>query len=208
MIEAGGFGRNGAKGADRAATGAGRFEVADGVLFILEMPIIHLNGKVDEIGRSKKREVGKKTHSSAAKLPTARLARHTERIPAARRSSRHAEGSHVGGGSHAALVCSSGQPMPVPYVARAQLTIRVETLAAHVPCTQVICTARENPCVAGCNIVVERRCEGREDGEVGSERVGKEGGRGGVGLEARGHGVESGSIHAFSGSNAETDDGR
>lgn len=98
--------------------------------------------------------------------------------------------------------------IPFPYLAIAQLTIRVETLAAHVPRTQVIRTARENPCVAGCNIVIERRCKGREDGDVGSERVGKEGGRGGVGLEARGHGVESGSIHAISGSNAETDDGR
>lgn len=66
---------------------------------------------------------------------------------------------------------------PSPCLPQAQLTIRVETLAAHVPRTQIICTAREDPCIAGRNIVIERRREGCEDGGVGRERVGKEGGR-------------------------------
>lgn len=61
---------------------------------------------------------------------------------------------------------------------RAQLTTRVKTFAAHAPRTEVIRTARKDPCFAGGNITVERRCEGSEYRGVGIRRVGKD--RGGV----------------------------
>lgn len=91
---------------------------------------------------------------------------------------------------------------------RAQLTVRVKTLTAYLPRTKVVRTAREDPYVAGSNITVNRRCEGREDGGVGSERVGEEGGGGGVGWEGWGKDVGSGDIDAISGSNEKADDGR
>ena len=106
MIVAGG--RTGADGADGAAAGASDFDVADRVLFVSEMLFSQSDGKTDgEKGTREGR--GKKTYSSTAKIPTTGLARHAEGIPAARRSGRHAEGSHVRGGGHTALVCSSPQ---------------------------------------------------------------------------------------------------
>ena len=54
------------------------------------------------------------------------------------------------------------------------LTIRVKTLAAHVPRAKIIRTAGEDPCFADGDVVVERRGQGREDGRVGRERLGGE----------------------------------
>lgn len=130
-------------------------------------------GKARRIRKLRK----KITYGSAAEFPAAGLARYAEGVSAACGSDRHAEGSEAGGGGHAALVCSSDQQNSLAVGLRRWITVGVETLAAHAPCTEVIRTAREDPCVAGCDIVVERRGEGREDGGVGSERVGRVGGK-------------------------------
>ena len=64
------------------------------------------------IWRRGERRVGKKvkerkTYGRAAKPATAGFAGHTERVAAAGGADRHAKGSQVGGGRHAALYCFS-----------------------------------------------------------------------------------------------------
>ena len=60
------------------------------------------------------------------------------------------------------------------------LTVRVKTLAAHVPRAKSIRTAGKNPCFADGDVVVEWCGQGREDGRVGREGLGGEGYRGGI----------------------------
>lgn len=95
---------------------------------------------------------------SAAELAATGLARRAERVPAALGPVRHAVGLRIGEYGHAALVGG------------------VKTLAAQRPRIEIICTAREDPCLTGSDILVQGRSEGHQGGGVGSERVGEEGG--------------------------------
>lgn len=92
-----------------------------------------------------------------------------------------------------------------PCVPRAILTIRVETLAAHVPRTEVIRTAGEDPRFAGGDIVVQRRCQGCEYGSVGSRRLGEEGQGGDIGREGCEWDVACGCVDAVSCTDQEAD---
>ena len=56
-------------------------------------------------GKIKGRKEERKTYSRAAEPATASLSRYAERVAAAGGSNRHAKGSQVGGGGHAALDC-------------------------------------------------------------------------------------------------------
>ena len=98
VVAGGGIGADGAGG---AAAGAGEFGVADGVLSLVRYG--GLATEAEEDGTEIQREG--ETYSRATKPPTARLPRHAESVPAARRSIRHAKGGQAGGGGHAALYC-------------------------------------------------------------------------------------------------------
>ena len=82
------------------------------------------------------------------------------------------------------------------HLLRMELTIRVKTLAVHVPRAKIIRTTRKDPCFACRNVVVERCSQGREDSRVEGEPLG-EGHRGGsVGCEGWGCDVACGCIDA------------
>lgn len=203
MVVAGGV--IGADGAGGAAAGAGEFGVADGVLSFVRYGGLATEPEEDGTGIQREEE----TYSRATKPPTARLPYHAESVSAARRSIRHAKGGQAGGGGHAALYClfisASPATASAPCVPRAILTIRVETLAAHVPRTEVIRTAGEDPRFAGGDIVVQRRCQGCEYGSVGSRRLGEEGQGGDIGREGWEWDVACGCVDAVSCTDQEAD---
>lgn len=180
MIVAGG--RTGAEGASRAAAGAGDFDVTDVILYVSEMLLSRLNGKMNK--ETKKIEEWERRFTGAQQKFPQQTSPATQNV-----SPQHVDPDGMQKG--ATLEEVGMQHWSVLYISeclctilqRAQLTTRAKTLAAHVPRTKVIRTAREDPCVAGSNIMVKRRCEGREDDGVGSRRVGKEGGGCGVGCE-------------------------
>lgn len=200
VVAGGGIGADGAGG---AAAGAGEFGVADGVLFFWSDMVVSLPNRKKMVTEIQREE---ETYSRATEPPTARLPRHAESVPAARRTIRHAKGGQAGGGGHAALYCSFISASPATASApRAILTIRVETLAAHVPRTEVIHTAGEDPRFAGGDIVVQRRCQGCEYGSVGSRRLGEEGHGGDIGREGWGWDVACGCVDAVSYTDQEAD---
>lgn len=191
MIVAGRGCRSLADGAKGAAAGADGFDVADGFLFVTSETLVSLSlGWEDGVGKPKEREAGgvEEDLQQRSKTPRNKTGPPRRTYP----RSRWIRSACRRGQCWGMRACSTGlflhiSKLPPPNtIPRTQLTTRVKALAAHGPRTKVICTAREDPCVAGSNILVKRWSEGHEDGGVGSESVGEEGGGGGVGCEGGG----------------------
>ena len=181
VVADGGIGADGAGG---AAAGAGDFGVADGVLSFVRYDGFTVEWE-EGLGVLEKRR-GDKRRTAGQQNPPQQDSPATQKV-----SPQHVDpfGMQKGakleevGMQHCTVrfISASSVTAIVPCVTRATLTIRVETLAAHVPRTEVIRTAGEHPCLAGSDVVVQRRCQGCEYGSVGSGRMGEKGRRGDTG---------------------------
>ena len=89
-----------------------------------------------------------------------------------------------------------------------ELTVRTKTFTGHIPRTEIVRTAREDPNIADGHVAIERRCEGRKDRSVGgSQGVRVTGPRSrGVGNEGVRESDRGGYVGAKSGSYCEEAD--
>ena len=206
VVVAGGWA--GADGAEGAAAGVCEFEVADCVLGLVRYDgiVVQWDGmrrwyeNLGERGRGAGKIKGrmKERHTAGQQKPPQQDSPATQNVlpqqvdPTGMQKG--AKSDEVGM-QHWTVFFHSQRSTP-PHLHHQSLenwnlTIRVKTLAAHVPRAKIIRTAGEDPCFADGDVVVERCSQGRENSRVGRKPLG-EGCRGGsVGCDVAGGGIDA-----------------